>query len=402
MLSQKAKNLKPSPTLALAAKAKDLQKKGLDVVSLAVGEPDWATFEVAEKAGIEAIQKGYTKYTATAGILELRNAVVKNLKDVSGLSYSANEIVISSGAKFVLFAALNMLCDANDEVIIPAPYWVSYPTMVDLAGGKNVLVTTKKENNFKLTAKELEASITPKTKALILCSPSNPTGIIYSKTELAALAEVLKKNPHVFIISDDIYNRLIFTNQDIKVAPHILDVAPELKARTLVVNGASKSYSMTGWRIGWGAGPADLIQAMVDYQSQSTSNASSISQWAAVAAIESGEAELQKSLGELKVRRDHAVKRIAEMPKLDLANPEGAFYLWLGVDQLFGTHCNGTPVTNSKAVSEILLDQYLVSTVPGVEFGFEGYIRLSYVVSMTELNKALDRLQKFASKCKAL
>jgi aspartate aminotransferase len=398
MLSQKAKKLKPSPTLALAAKAKDLQKQGLDVVSLAVGEPDWPSFNVANKAGIDAINRGETKYTITSGILELREEICRELNSDLGIQYKAKEVVVGSGAKFILFSALNMICDHGDEILIPSPYWVSYPTMVELAGGTPVIVTTTSADSFKLTPSALKKAITPKTKALILCSPSNPTGLVYTAQELEALAGVLDEYPGILIISDDIYNRLVFSEQSF--APHILQVAPHLRDRVLIVNGASKSYSMTGWRIGWGVGPETLIAAMADYQSQSTSNPSSIGQWAALAAIKDGEAELKASLVGLKSRRDKFYSQLCKIAELNVPEPQGAFYFWIGIEKVLGRTFEGRLIANSKEFCEVFLEKFYVSTVPGIEFGQEGYIRMSYVVAEAQMAKAIERLQKFIQQLK--
>ena len=298
VLSKKAQSLKPSPTLALAAKAKELQAQGKDMISLTVGEPDWPTFKVAAEAGLLAIQNGLTKYTAANGILELRKAVAEETSRLLGIQFQAKEVVIGSGAKFLIYGTLAMLLDSEDEVLIPSPYWVSYPTMTELAGGKPKIIDCGKSDNFKLTPQTFRKAVTKKTKVLILCSPSNPTGLMYTRKELGALAEVLNENPQIFILSDDIYNRLIFGDE--KVAPHLLHVAPQLKDRLIVINGASKSYSMTGWRLGWALGPEKLISALGDFVSQTTSNASSIAQYAALEALTNGEPELQETVAKLK------------------------------------------------------------------------------------------------------
>lgn len=265
MLSKRALKLKPSPTLALVAKAKELEKKGHDIISLTVGEPDWPTFEAASVAGIEAIQKGITKYTAAGGTVELRKSISERTKKDLNQDYSVQEIAVTGGAKFSIFAALQVLCDSGDEVLIPSPYWVSYPMMAELADATPRLVTCNEDVHFKLTAESLRKNLNENTKVFLFCSPSNPTGFIYSKEELKKLSEVLKDYPRVVIISDDIYHRLMFDGE--YRAPHILDVAPELKSRTVLINGGSKAYSMTGWRIGWAIGPQKIIQAIADYAS---------------------------------------------------------------------------------------------------------------------------------------
>lgn len=400
MISRRAQLLKPSPTLAMAARARELQAQGKDIVSLTVGEPDWPSFEVAAKAGIEAIQSGFTKYTAAQGIPELRKAVASQTKQQLGVEYADNQVVIGSGAKYILYSALMMLIDPGDEVLIPAPYWVSYPTMVELAGGLPRIVETSAATKFKMSGAQLKNAITNKTKALILCSPSNPTGFQYSKNELQDLAEVLKAHPQVFIISDDIYNRLVFDGEIL--APHLLHVAPQLKDRLMVVNGASKSYSMTGWRVGWGLGPLSVMQPMADFLSQTTSNVSSVSQKAALKAVEAGEPDLQKAVQQLKNKKDSFGAALQKVSDFDVMMPDGAFYFWLGIGKLLGRkhQPSGKVLNNSKDVAEVLLDQYFLATVPGFEFGCEGYLRLSFATSEANLKKAAERLTKFAADTK--
>lgn len=390
MLSKKALSLKPSPTLAMAATARELAAQGKDVVSLTVGEPDWNTFPCACEAAIQAIKSGHTKYTAVNGIPELRTAIVKQAAGQLGVSYSLKEVTVGAGAKFVIFAALQMLLDPGDEVLIPSPYWVSYPAMVELAGGQSRIIDCGKDVHFKLTPDLLRRAITPRTKMLILCSPSNPTGIMYSKSEIQALAEVIKDFPQLFIISDDIYNRLLFT--DDKVAPHLLHFAPELKSRTLAVNGASKTYAMTGWRLGWGLGPEKLIQAMTDYMSQSTSNVSSISQYAVLAAIEQGEADLKVANENMKLKRDWFLDQMKSIKGFQIIEPQGAFYFWTDVTAFLGKK----GMVNSKDVAQRLLENFLVATVPGIEFGTEGFLRLSFATSKKNLEKALQRFRAFS------
>jgi aspartate aminotransferase len=396
MISRRAKALKPSPTLAMANRARELQAQGKDVISLTVGEPDWATFQVANAAGIEAIEKGFTKYTAAHGIVELRQEVAKQTSEQLGVSFGPNDVVIGAGAKYILFSVLMMILDAGEEVLIPTPYWVSYPTMVELAGGTPRFITCDEKVNFKLTAELLDASITPKTKALILCSPSNPTGLQYSREELTALAVVLRKHPNVCLISDDIYNRLLFADQ--AMSPHILQVAPDLKDRVLIVNGVSKTYSMTGWRVGWSLGSTEVIKPMADFLSQTTSSLSSISQKAALAALQKGEPELVTARKNLLAKKLKIEKSISGLRGLKASSPDGAFYLWVDVRECFGrTHKkSGRKIQNSNEIAEILLNDHWVATVPGVEFGAEGYLRLSFVNSEANLEKAAQRLKDFS------
>lgn len=395
MLSQKALSMKPSPTLQLVARARDLSQAGHDVISLSVGEPDWKTFEAPSRAGIQAIESGFSKYTPAAGIPELREAIAKQTLADLGVSYKAGQVTVATGAKFILFAAFQMLCNEGDEVIIPAPFWVSYPVMVELAGGKSVIVDCTEKENFKITPEKLEKAITPKTKAFVFSSPSNPTGIAYTKSELTALAAVFKKNPHVVIITDDIYNRLML-NGDV-VAANILHVAPELAPRTLVVNGVSKSYAMTGWRIGWALGPEPLIKAMADYQSQSTSSASSISQKAALAAIQNCDAEVLASTKMLKGRLDSAMEILSKIDGVRAIKPDGAFYIWLDVKGLIGKKFESQRIESSRDLALIFLEKFYVATVPGEEFGSEGFIRLSYAIDTPRMQEALNRLKRLIS-----
>ena len=390
MLSKRAQNLKTSPTLFLVAKAKELQAQGHPVISLTVGEPDWPTFPAAARAGQEAIEKGITKYTPANGTLELRQAIGAKLKTEIGIDYGPKCVTVATGAKFIIFGALQMLVSPGDEVIINSPYWVSYPTMIELADGIPVIVDCGEKDNFKMTAEKLEKAITPKTKIFLFCSPSNPTGLVYTAAELKALADVLKKHPHVFIISDDMYNRLMFDGS--KLAPHILHVAPELKDRVIVVNGGSKAYSMTGWRIGWGAGPEKIITAMGDYQSQSTGSPSSISQYAAVAAIKLTEPDIDAVVKTLIHRKNFAMNEFKKVPQLRVIEPQGAFYLWVEMKSLYGKSFKGQKISSSKDFADILLNQFYVATVPGNECGCDGFLRLSFACTEDQMKEAVERM----------
>ena len=395
MLSERAKNLKTSPTLFLVAKAKELQAQGHDVISLTVGEPDWPTYPAASEAGIEAIRKGITKYTAANGTIELRKAIAQRVLTDLNLTYAPNEIAVTSGAKFAIFAALQMLCDTNDEVIIHSPYWVSYPTMVELSGGKPVLVTCTEETNFKITAEMLRKNITTQTKAFLFCSPANPTGFVYSKQELQEIAEVVRQHPRIVIISDDMYNRLMFDGSN--CAPHILEIAPDLKDRTIIINGGSKAYSMTGWRIGWAMGPQKIIQAIGDYASQSTGAPSSISQHAAVTALTQCEPNIKETNVILKERLKLALTEFKTIPEFKVYEPDGAFYLWVDVRKVLGkTYC-GVKVVTSKEFCQVLLEKIFVATVPGEEFGNPGFMRLSFAISSDRMAQAIQRIKKLIS-----
>lgn len=397
-LSQRAKKLQPSPTLFLVAKAKELMAQGHNVISLTVGEPDWETFSSAKAAGIHAIQENNTKYTTANGTLELRQTIALKLKRELGVDYAPEQITVGSGAKFIIFSALQCLCSPGDEVIIGAPYWVSYPAMAELAEGKPIIVQSDEASQFKLTGPLLEQAITEKTKIFMFCSPSNPTGLQYSHDELQELAEVLRKHPQVAIISDDIYNRLVFDGS--MVAPHILQVAPDLMDRTVLINGGSKAYAMTGWRIGWASGPTHLIKSIADYQSQSTGSPSTIAQFALLKAIEGGEEDIQKVNDKLIYRRKAGMEILQTIPEIKVFEPQGAFYFWLDIKQLFGRNFQGKVVENSKDFCGLLLEKFFVATVPGAEFGMEGYMRLSFACSEGTFREGILRMKDLISQMK--
>lgn len=392
-LSKRAQFLKTSPTLFLVAKAKELQAQGHNVISLTVGEPDWATYPAAAQAGIEAINRGMTKYTAASGTPELKKAILQRLEADLNLKYAMNEVAVTSGAKYAIFAALQVLCDPKDEVIIHSPYWVSYPTMAELADAIPRIVTCTAASGFKITAEQLEENINAQTKVFLFCSPSNPTGFIYSKDELAAIATVLKKHPRVHIISDDMYNRLMFDGS--KCAPHILEIAPELRDRTIVINGGSKAYAMTGWRIGWALGPQKIIHALGDYASQSTGSPSSIAQHAAAAAILNCEDDIKATNVVLKKRLADALREFATIPEFRVYEPQGAFYLWVDIQKVLGRAYEGTKVHSSKMFCDILLETFYVATVPGEEFGNPGYMRLSFAIESERMAEAIRRMKNF-------
>ncbi len=388
-LSVRGKSLKPSPTLALVSKAKELQSQGHDVISLSVGEPDWDTISCAKEAGKSAIDRGFTKYTAAEGMLELRAAIAKQTSADFGIEYQPQQVSVAAGAKFSLFSALQVVLNPGDEVIMAGPYWVSYPTMVELAGGVPVITDPLPHSGFKMTPSQLESAITKKSRVLLLNSPNNPTGAIYSQSELRSLAEVVRKNRDLLVFSDDIYNRLQFDEKGI--APQLLMCAPDLRDRVVSFNGVSKSYSMTGWRIGWGVGPKEIIQTMGYYQSQAMGAPSSISQAATLAAITEGQAEVERARLLLKERRDIAVEAIQSIPGLKVTPPAGSFYLWVDVTH-YQTHSQ-----KSREISERLLQEKKVATVPGFEFGLEGYLRLSFALKKERMLEAFDRMSSFFS-----
>lgn len=393
MLSKKARGLKPSPTLAIAAKAKELSAQGHQVISLSVGEPDWDTFPAIKEAGILAIQAGQTKYAPSNGTPALRTAIAHKTKELLGVEYKPSEVTVSAGAKFILFAALQMLCDPGDEVLIPAPYWVSYPTMVELVDGVPVIIPSDELSEFKVHAAHIEKKITKKTKVLLLNSPSNPTGQVYTRSEIEDIARVLRRHPQIVVISDDIYNQLLFTGE--KVAPHILHVAPDLKERVVVVNGASKTYSMTGWRIGWALGNESVIKAMSNYQSQTVSCASPFTQLAVLAALQQSDEELNEHVGQLIARRDSFVDALNHVEGWRAGYPDGAFYVWADIRALLGRKWQDKTLRTSSGVAEALLDSQKVAVVPGIESGLDGYLRLSFAVHEHDLIEAVKRIRLF-------
>lgn len=392
-LSSRTSKLKASPTLQLAARAKELAAQGHKVISLTVGEPDWATYECASEAGIEAIKNNITKYTPASGTVELRKAIIEKTKEDLGQDYALNEVTVGPGNKFVIFQALQVLCEAGDEVILQSPYWVSYPTMVELSGATAVIAEAGTGSHFMLKAKDFEKHITKKTKAFLFCSPSNPTGLHYSEQELKEFADVLRKHPQIIILSDDIYNRLLLDGS--RVAPHLLHVAPDLKDRLISFNGASKAYSMTGWRIGWATGPKDIIQAMGDYQSQALGAPSSISQYAAIAALKNGEDDLKKTIQLLVKRKNSFTAELNKIPGVKVFEPTGAFYIWLDVSPYLGKKFEGTVIEHDRQISQILLEKYYVGTVPGMECGMNGYLRLSFATDEKLLVEASQRMLSF-------
>lgn len=395
MLSKRMQELKPSATLALAAKAKQLKADGHDVVSLTVGEPDWTTYDKAKEAGKKAIDENKTTYTPAAGIPQLKQAIAGLVGGQLNREIKPTEVTVSAGAKYVIYGALTAILDPGQEVVIPSPYWVSYPTMVELAGGIPKTVTCKQDTEFKMTAAQLEEAITPNTKGLLLNSPSNPTGAEYTKEELTAIAEVLKKNPNIVILCDDIYNQLSFN--DTGLSPHLLHVAPELFDRTLCINGMSKAYSMTGWRMGWVVGPEKIVKAIGSFQSQTTGASSSISQWASVTAINDCKEEVKNALVALKERKEFFMDKMSSVPGMNVFSPQGAFYLWVNIEEWIGKNYSGAALNDSRKVAELLLENEKLAVVPGQEFGLDGYLRLSFAASPKDLEEATNRLQNFYS-----
>lgn len=392
VLAARLSRIKPSPTLAVTAKAIKMKSEGVDVISLGAGEPDFDTPQNIKDAAVVAIANGETKYTAVDGTKALKTAIRDKFKRDNNLLYQLDEITVGTGGKQVLFNLLMASVNAGDEVIIPAPYWVSYIDIVNLAQGVPVIVTPNED--CKITPEKLEAAITNKTKWFILNSPSNPSGVAYSKEELLAFAAVLKRYPHVWILSDDIYEHVIF---DGFVTHNIAELSPDLKDRVFIVNGVSKTYSMTGWRIGYGAGDQKLIKAMSMLQSQSTSNPSSISQAAAVEALNGTQHFIAENNDLFVKRRDMVLSLLQQIDGIECLKPQGAFYLFPSIKNLLGKSYRGRLIDNCTVFSELLLDVVHVAVVPGIAFGMEGYFRISYATSDENLQNACARIADFVS-----
>ena len=392
LLADRLKRIGASPTLAMTAKAAELKAKGRDIISLSAGEPDFDTPDHIKQAAIQAMAKGMTKYTPVEGLPALRQAIQEKFLWDNQLTFDIDQITVGNGAKQVIFNALLATVEEGDEVIIPAPYWVSYPDMVHLCGGTSIIVPCAEQSHFKLTAKALEAAITPKTKWLILNSPGNPTGRVYHEDELKALANVLIRHPHVYILCDDIYEYLVYDQTPFAT---LATVAPTLQDRILTVNGVSKSYAMTGWRIGYGAGPKPLIKAITMVQSHSTSNACSLSQAAAITALTNSH-EFIKTWGEaFQARRDLALEIINATPGLSCFKPEGAFYLYISCSGIIGkTTPHGRKMETDNDFTLYLLESVGIASVSGDSFGLSPYIRISYAIETELLREACHRIQK--------
>ncbi|HEU5048667.1 MAG TPA: pyridoxal phosphate-dependent aminotransferase [Rickettsiales bacterium] len=395
-LTTRLARVKPSPTIAVTTKAAELKAAGKDVIGLGAGEPDFDTPEHIKQAAVEAIKRGETKYTAVGGTPALKKAIIDKFKRENGLEYAANQIVVGGGAKQVIFNALMATINDGDEVIIPAPFWVSYPDMVLFAGGTPVVVACPGSQGFKLNPADLAKAITPKTKWLILNSPSNPTGAVYTESELRAIADVLLAHEHVYVIADDIYEHIVYDNVVFKT---LAQIEPKLYARTLTVNGVSKAFSMTGWRIGYGAGDKKLISAITDIQSHSTSNPCSISQAASVAALNQPLDFMKEWVKSFQQRRDNVVNGLNAIPGMSCANPQGAFYVFPNCSGFFGQKTpGGKVITDSTTFCEYLLEDALVAAVAGSAFGLEGHFRISYATSDANLAKALERIKEACGK----
>ena len=390
--------VKPSATIAMAQKARELKAKGVDVISLSAGEPDFDTPDNIKKAGIDAINRGETKYTAVAGIQELREAIAKKYKRENGLDYTAAQVIVGTGGKQILFNALMATLNPGDEVIIPAPYWVSYPEMVAICGGTSVFVNATIDNGFKLQPEDLEKAITPKTKWFIFNSPSNPSGAAYTHAELKKLTDALMRHPHVWVLTDDMYEHLTF--DDFKFATPA-EVEPGLYNRTLTMNGVSKAYAMTGWRIGYAAGPLELIKAMDMIQGQQTSGTNSIAQWAAVEALNGPQDFIEKNKKVFQSRRDLVVSMLNQAKGISCPVPEGAFYVYPSCAELIGkTAPSGRVINTDQDFVMELLEAEGVAVVHGTAFGMGPNFRISYATSEAQLEEACKRIQRFCAACR--
>ncbi|GFZ29605.1 aminotransferase [Clostridium zeae] len=395
-LSKKIEALTPSITLSITAKANEMKKTGVNVISFAAGEPDFNTPKNIIDSAISAMENGHTKYTPASGLLELKKAVCKKFIDDNGLEYSPSQVIISNGAKQCLGNLFLALLNPGDEVIVPTPYWVSYPELIKIADGVPVYVQCEEENDFKYTIENLKQSLTDKTKALLLNSPNNPTGTIYSKEELVEIANFAKEND-LYIVSDEIYEKLIYGGEK-----HfsIAAVSEDAFNRTIVINGLSKTYAMTGWRIGYAAGPENVIKLMSSIQSHMTSNPNTIAQHAAIEALNSPVKLVEDMVIEFEKRRNYMVSKLSEVENVKIINPSGAFYVMVNISYYLKKKFGETIIEDSKMFSELLLEASAVATVPGIAFGLDDYIRLSYATSIDNIEEGVKRLKSFINKLK--
>lgn len=390
-LSKKAAAVKPSSTLAITAKAKELKAQGKDVVGFGAGEPDFNTPENICEAAIKAIKDGFTKYTPASGTNELKAAISKKFKEFNGLDYDTDQIVISNGGKHSLTNIFTALINPGDEVIIPAPFWLSYPEIVKLVGGVPVIVTTTKEQNFKLTAEDLVAAVTDKTKALVLNTPNNPTGMLYTEEELRAIAKVAVEKDF-YVVADEMYEMLVYGEQKhISIA----SLGKDIYDRTITCSGLAKSYAMTGWRIGYTGSSKEIAKMMGSVQSHQTSNPNSIAQKAAVEALTGPQDSVEKMHAEFDKRRKYMYKRICDMDLLDTLEPMGAFYVFVDGSAVLGKSYNGTKIESVPQMADILINEYNTAIVPCADFGFPDCFRLSYAISIEQIEKGLDRIESF-------
>lgn len=389
-LSKRVHQLAPSPTLALTAKAMSMRSQGLDVISFGAGEPDFDTPDHIKQAAIQAIESGFTKYTPVGGIDELKDAIIEKFQNENGISYNRSEILVSCGGKHAIYNLAQALFQPGDEVIIPAPFWVSYPPIVELAGATPVILEASERDGFKISSERLREAITPQTKALILNSPCNPTGAAYDREELTGLAEVILQEG-IYVVSDEIYEKIVFDGFRFT---SMASLSSDLKNQTVIVHGMSKTYSMTGWRIGFTAGPSDLIKAMTNVQSQSTSNPTSIAQKAAITALAGPQQAVVDMVKVFRDRRNLIVDRLNAIKDVSCLKPQGAFYVFPDLSQFFGRSWEGKRLTGSLDLADYFLTTSHVAMVPGVSFGGEGHMRLSFATSTENIQRGLDRIEE--------
>lgn len=393
-LSRKAQAIEPSLTLAITAKAKEMKEKGIDVISFSAGEPDFNTPKNIINAAIKAMEDGNTKYTSVNGILQLREAICKKFKDDNGLEYNPSQIVVSTGAKQSLANTFLAILNPGDEVIVSTPYWVSYPELIKLADGKPVFVEGDEKSNYKFTKENLEKAVTAKTKAIVLNTPNNPTGTIYNKEELEVIADFAKKY-NIIIISDEMYEKLIYDNENhISIA----SLSKDAYERTIVINGLSKSYAMTGWRIGYCAASEKIAKLMISIQSHVTSNVCSITQYAALEALNGPQDEITKMINEFEKRRNYMINRIESIDNLSIVKPKGAFYIMINIENCLGKEINGKVLNDSMEFCASLLENEKLAVIPGKAFGLNNYIRVSYATSMEAIKEGLNRIESFIKK----
>ncbi|KZL94509.1 pyridoxal phosphate-dependent aminotransferase [Clostridium magnum] len=396
ILSRKAQQIEPSITLAITAKAKKMKADGIDVIGFGAGEPDFNTPEYIQKAAIKAIKEGYTKYTPASGIMELKNAIVEKFRKDNGLEYNTSQIIISTGAKQSLANVFAAALNPGDEVIIPVPYWVSYPELVKLQGGVPIFVETEENNGFKYTIEKLEKAITKNTKMILINSPNNPTGTVYSKKELEDIANFAKEKD-ILILSDEIYEKLIYGDtKHVSIA----SLSGDAYQRTIVINGVSKAYAMTGWRIGYAAANKEIVRLMSNIQSHTTSNPNSIAQYASVAALKGDTSSMDSMVAEFKNRRDYMVNEINRIDGLSCIKPEGAFYVMMNISKTIGKKFNDVKIEDSISFCDQLLEREKVAVIPGIGFGIDNYVRLSYATSAENIEKGLDRIGRFVKELK--
>ena len=393
-LSRKAQAIEPSLTLAITAKAKEMKEKGIDVISFSAGEPDFNTPKNIINAAIKAMEDGNTKYTSVNGILQLREAICKKFKDDNGLEYNPSQIVVSTGAKQSLANTFLAILNPGDEVIVSTPYWVSYPELIKLADGKPVFVEGDEKSNYKFNKENLEKAVTAKTKAIVLNTPNNPTGTIYNKEELEVIADFAKKY-NIIIISDEMYEKLIYDNENhISIA----SLSKDAYERTIVINGLSKSYAMTGWRIGYCAASEKIAKLMMSIQSHVTSNVCSITQYAALEALNGPQDEITKMINEFEKRRNYMINRIESIDNLSIVKPKGAFYIMINIENCLGKEINGKILNDSMEFCASLLENEKLAVIPGKAFGLNNYIRVSYATSMEAIKEGLNRIESFIKK----